>query len=193
MFFYVLPRASYGYIRCGFIASAVWRFSNIFFQLFRCRNLALNRFFCYFLVVGMFFYLGGVWTPPCQYAPYICMPPVHLHTPQGCTHTPIGPIALLCICMVLEHFHVVGGCYQLKCVLGQLPCTSPIWGCLPLIYTPHTSLLVPCTLLFSGILVSYVGLSLSIEGFGCVPPSLGEVWGHISSLAVHMLILVLFL
>ena len=28
--FYVLPRASYGYMQCGFIPSAVWRFSNIF-------------------------------------------------------------------------------------------------------------------------------------------------------------------
>ena len=70
-----------------------------------------------------------------------------------------------------------GGCYLLKCVLGQLPYTTPIWGCLPLNYTPHTSLLVPCALLFSGILVSYVGLSPSIEGFGGVPPSLGEVGG----------------
>ena len=30
LFFYVLPRASYGYIQHGFIPSAVWRFSNIF-------------------------------------------------------------------------------------------------------------------------------------------------------------------
>ena len=46
--FYALPRASCGYIWCGFIPSAVWRFSNIFFQLFRCRNLALNRVFSHF-------------------------------------------------------------------------------------------------------------------------------------------------
>ena len=66
----------------------------------------------------------------------------------------------------------------------------PYLGCLPLNYTPHTLLLVPCALLFSGISVSYVGLSPSIEGFWGVPPSLGEVWGHISSSAVHMLILI---
>ena len=32
--FYVLPRASYGYIQCGFIPSAVWRFSNFYFPVF---------------------------------------------------------------------------------------------------------------------------------------------------------------
>ena len=30
LFFYVLPRASYGYIWSGFIPSVVWRFSNYF-------------------------------------------------------------------------------------------------------------------------------------------------------------------
>ena len=38
-----------------------------------------------------------------------------------------------------------------------------------------------------------MGLSPSIEGFGGIPPSLGEVGGHISSPAIHVLILVLFL
>ena len=36
-------------------------------------------------------------------------------------YTPIGPHALLSTCMALEHFHVVGGCYLLKCVLGTAP------------------------------------------------------------------------
>ena len=98
------------------------------------------------------------------------MPPRGVH--------PIGPHALLHTCMVLEHLHVVGFCYLLKCVWGQLPYTTPIWGCLPLNYTSHNSLLVPCALLFSGISVSYVGLSLSPEEFGGVPPSLGEVGAH---------------
>ena len=108
--------------------------------------------------------------------------------PQGCTH-PICPHALLCTCMVLEHLHVVGGCSLLKCVLEHI---TSIWGCLPLNYTPHTPLLVPCALLFSGISVSYVGLSPSIEGFGGFPHHLGRFGGHISSSAVHMLILILF-
>ena len=34
--------------------------SLIFFQLFRCRNLALNRFFSYFFSGRHVLYLGGV-------------------------------------------------------------------------------------------------------------------------------------
>ena len=41
--FYVLPKASSGYIQCGFINSAVWRFCNKFSCSFRCRKLALTR------------------------------------------------------------------------------------------------------------------------------------------------------
>ena len=52
--------------------------SLIFFQLFWCRKLGLNRDFSYFLVAGMFFILGGVWMPPHLYAPYIC---THPHMP----------------------------------------------------------------------------------------------------------------
>ena len=73
-----------------------------FFQLFRCRNLALNRVFSYFLVAGMFFILGGCLDAPCLYTPctFVCPRGVHPHVP---------PI-LLCICMFLEVLHVVGGC-----------------------------------------------------------------------------------
>ena len=85
------------------------------------------------------------------------------------------------------------GCYLLKCVLGQLLTPSLFGGSSPLITPPHTSLLVPCALLFSGVLVSYVGLSPSIEGLGVFPHHLGRLGGHISSPAVHVLILVLFL
>ena len=142
----------------------------IFFQLFRCRNLALNRVFSYFLVVGMFLYLGGVWTPPHLYTP-ICLYAPGVYTP------PIGPHGLQCTCMVLEHLHVVGGCYLLKCVLGHLPYTSPIWGCLPLNLHPPHFIVGSLCMLFSRISVSYVGFFPSIEGFGGVPPSLWEVWG----------------
>ena len=121
VFFYILPRASYVYIQphqFGFIPSAVWRFFNIFFQLFRCRNLALNRVSSYFLVVGMFLYLGGVvgcphicMPPVCSYGPlYVCTPPVHLYAPRG-VHTPHGPP-----CSLLLHsfgaLHVVGGLFS---------------------------------------------------------------------------------
>ena len=107
-----------------------------------------------------------VCTPPvCLYAPctFIC-PPGGVHTPPGAPHASV----------LLHGFgtlHVVGGCFSVLCVLGH---TTPIWGCLPLNYTPHTLLLVLCAVILRDI-SSYVGLSPSIEGFGGVPPSLGEV------------------
>ena len=69
--FYVLPRASYGYIQCEFIPSAVWRFSNKFFSSFRCRKLALTRETPYIFefilgVVGR--HVGG-----CQTSGYVCV------------------------------------------------------------------------------------------------------------------------
>ena len=117
----------------------------------------------------MFLYLGGVWTPPHLYTP------IHSYTPIF-VYTPIGPQALLCTCMVLENLHVVGVviCFHMY---WDTSLTHPYLGVPPLNCTPNTPLLVPCALLFSGILVSCVGLSPSIEGFGFVPPSLGEVWG----------------
>ena len=80
--------------------------SQIFFQLFRCRNLALNRVFSYFIVAGMFLYLGvsgtpHSYTPVHLYVPYVCTPP-GVYTPR-CPHT------LLCLCVLLEALHVVGG------------------------------------------------------------------------------------
>ena len=107
-----------------------------------------------------------VYTPPiCLYTPHMFVHPLGVYTP------PRGPHA-----SVLLHgfgtLHVVGGCFSVLCVLGH---TTPIWGCLPLYYTPHTLLLVLCALLFSGISVLMWAFSPSIEGFGGVPPSLGEV------------------
>ena len=115
--------------------------------------------------------------PVCLYAPhtFICPPG---YTP------PRGPH----VSVLLHGFgtlHVVGGCVSVLCVLGH---TTPIWGCLPLYYTPHTPLLVLCALLFSGISVLMWAFSPSIEGFGGVPPITGGGWGD-TSVAVHMLIL----
>ena len=42
-FFYILPRASYGYIQYGFISSVVGKFSDKFSSYFRCGKLALTR------------------------------------------------------------------------------------------------------------------------------------------------------
>ena len=151
--FYALPRASYGYIWCGFIPSAVWRFSNIFSSSLGVGNLALNRVFSYFLVAGMFLYLGGVWLPPCLYAPVHLYIPHNIVYPRG-VNTPKCPHTLLCICVLLEALHVVGGCNGL-----------------PLCW--DTSLTPP--LYVSGISVCYVDISLLLMPFGGVPPI---SWGH---------------
>ena len=111
--------------------------SLIFFQLFRCRNLDLNRVFSYFLVIGMFSTWG------CLNAPYICMPPYVCMSPV-CSYTPICSHTSLCICMFSEALHIVGGCKGLPFVLEHFPYTAPAWGFLPFICTTHTQLLVLC-------------------------------------------------
>ena len=116
--------------------------------------------------------------------PHKFVHPLYVHTPPGGVHSLGGPM-FLCSCMVLAHCMLWGGCFSVLCVLGH---TTPIWGCLPLIYTPHTLLLVLCALLFSGISVLMWAFSPSIEGFGGVPPITGGGWGD-TSVAVHMLIL----
>ena len=139
----------------------------------------------------MFLYLGGVWMPPHLYTPYICMPPVHLYTPQGCTY-PHRPPCFLCTCIVLEHLHVVGGCYLLNCVLGHLPYTTLSGGASPLITPPHSIVDSLCIAILRDISI-LCGPFPSLEGFGGVPHHLGRFGGHISSSAVHILILVHFL
>ena len=81
-FCYVLPRASYRYIWCGFIPSVVWRFSNYYFQLPRFGNLALNSFSSYFFIeTGMFHtWEASVCPLYVHMPPYICMP--HVWTSQ---------------------------------------------------------------------------------------------------------------
>ena len=57
--------------------------SLIFFQLFRCRNLALNRVFFLLFSGRHVFLLGGVLMPHVCMPPYIHTPPVHLYAPRG--------------------------------------------------------------------------------------------------------------
>ena len=122
----------------------------------------------------MFLYLGGlldtpmfVHPPVCSYAPctfvhphmFVCPPGVY--TPPGAPHASV----------LLHGFgtlHVVGGCFS---ILGH---STPIWGCLPLNYTPHTPLLVLCALLFSGISVLMWAFPLLLKGWGCSP----HHWGR---------------
>ena len=133
----------------------------------------------------MCLYLGGcgctphVCTPPCTfvYPLYIHMPPIHLYAPRG-VYPPGAPM----LSVLLHGFgtlHVVGGCFSVLYVLGH---TTPIWGCLPLNYTPHTPLLVPCALLFSGISVLLWDFPLLLKGLGVFPHHLGRFWGDTSAL-----------
>ena len=134
-FFMSCPEPPMGISSVG--SFPVWRFSNIFFQLFRCRNLALNRVFSYFLVVGMFLYLGGAWTPPM----FVC--PLYICTPQGCTHPHRPPCSSV-------HLHGFGA---FACCGGLLSAFSVCWdtslipplfgGAFPLITPPTLSCWFP--------------------------------------------------
>ena len=55
--------------------------SLIIFQLFRCRNLTLNRFFLLFLEAGMFYTLGGVSMPHMFVHTHTFICHMHLYTP----------------------------------------------------------------------------------------------------------------
>ena len=121
-----LPRASYGYIWCAFIPSAVWRFSNYYFQLFRCGNLALNSFSYFSLVAGMFI-LGGICTPPyIQTAP--CPPYVQI--------PPFVPMLCASVCSRGVSAHD-----RAKQMASLCLDTSHVFGCLPMCPTLHTHFL----------------------------------------------------
>ena len=86
----------------------VWRISNYYFQLLRCRNLALNRVFPLFLRGRYVSHLGRcLYTPIYLYAPYIWTPP---ETPK-CSNTPhmspMLPCASVCSRMYL---YMIGAC-----------------------------------------------------------------------------------
>ena len=101
---------------------------------------------------------------------------VHPHTficLQGCTHPPWAPM----LPVLLHGFgalHVVGGLFFCFMCIGT---HHPYWGCLPLNYTPHTPLLVPCTLLFSGISVLMWAFPLLLKGLGVFPHHWGRFGG----------------
>ena len=83
--------------------------------------------------------------PPCSYAPIELYAPIHSYTPRG-VHTPIiPPYSSVHLC-VFGGFACCGGGNGLPFVLGHLPYTPPVWGCLLFNYTPLTQLLVPCVL-----------------------------------------------
>ena len=107
---------------------------------------------------------------------YICMPPIHLYIPHTFVcplgvHTPQGPPMLLCSCMVLAHC-MLWGVVFLFYVYWDTP---PLFGGASPFITPLTLCCSSLCIVILRDISSYVGLSPSIEGFGGVPPLLGEV------------------
>ena len=149
--------------------------SPIIFQLFRCRNLALNRFFLLFLVTGMFLYWGGISMP------HMVVCPIHLYAPQECRCPHMSPILLCasaCSQRLLHVVGVVGGCSpvgHLPYMLGHLP----LYGaCLPICLTPSTHWLASLYIcMFLGISACDMGNIPLMLGVGGVPHMLG-IWGH---------------
>ena len=90
LFVFLCPaKTLYGYIHCGFIPR--WSGGSlIIFQLFRCRNVALNRIFILYLRQACSTPMG------CLYTPYICIPytficPLYVQNPPVHSDTPICP------------------------------------------------------------------------------------------------------
>ena len=115
--------------------------------------------------------------------PHVCMPPymficpIHLYALQGCTCPPYAPYSSVPLC-VLEALHVVGGCNGFPFVLRHPPLHHPCMGVPPLNYTPHTQLLVPCTLVYFRDISMLCGLFPSVRnGLGVFPHQLGGVGG----------------
>ena len=124
-----------------------------------------------------------IWPSVCLYAPhtFVC--------PQGCTHPPWAPHALC----ASAWFWSIACCGGVVFLLNVYWDTPPLFGgASSLITPPHTPLLVPCTLLFSGISVLMWAFPLLLKGLGVFPHYLERFGGHISSSAVHMLILIQF-
>ena len=109
--------------------------------------------------------------PVCLYTPHIFVHPHMFVHPPGVYTPPRGPHA-----SVLLHgfgtLHVVGGLFFCFMCIGT---HHPYLGVPPpLLHPPHSIVGSLCIVILRDI-SSYVGLSPSIEGFGGVPPSLGEV------------------
>ena len=123
--------------------------SLIIFQLFRCRNLALNRFFPAFLRGRHVLYLGM------SGCPYICTPHTFVHSLYVCTPSrgvgiPNVPI-LFCTSVCSQRLLHVVGVVRGPLHVGHLPYT-PCMGVLPhMFYTPLISWL-PCTSLCFGVI-----------------------------------------
>ena len=107
------------------------------------------------------------------------MPPVCLYSSctficlLGCRHShmfPILPCASVCSQRLL---HVVGGCNGLL-TCWTPPYTSPVWGCLPMSYTPNLLVGFPVHLYILGISAYDMGnISLMLGVWKVFPNLLG--------------------
>ena len=110
--------------------------SLIFFQLLRCRNVALIGFLILFLEAGMFYTCGVSGCPLCSYTPIYSYTPYMFICPQGVYTPPHVPHIPLCICMFSEASACCGSCK------GPLACWTPplhfplYGGASPYVYSP---------------------------------------------------------
>ena len=161
--FYVLPRASYGYI-IGVGSFPVWSGgSPIIFQFFRCRNLALNRDVYYISVRhwgfrhrGHLYALLYACTSPYVCIPtYVCTPPYTLYICMF-SHTICSP----CVMRTWRSFGDIITSVRHFCVCQYIHCLS--------IHNSHTSYspsFVACFLTgldASGCLLCFMLLFLSL-------------------------------
>ena len=110
-----------------------------FFQLFRCRNLALNRVFSYYLVVDMFFlYLGGCLDTPTFVCPHTFICPHIFVCPQGCTQPPISPPCSSVHLHGFGAFACCGGVVLCLNVCWDTSLTPPLFGGASPLITPPT-------------------------------------------------------
>ena len=135
----------------------------MFFQLFRCRNLALIRVFSYFSGRHVL-YLGVSGCPHICTPPYICMPP-------GVYMPPYAPYSSMPLCVfwrLCMLWALVMGCWD------TFPYITPVWGCLPFNCTAHTQSLVPCASVCFRDISMLCGHFPSVrKGLGCFPHQLG--------------------
>ena len=177
-FFYVLPRASYGYIQCGFIPSAVWMFSNYYCQLPRCRNLALYRFFLIFPYWQVCFTLGGSVHAMYVWKPHMFGHPLTFRHPQ-CPYvqTPLCPLLPV-------HLYVLGISACDMGIWGPSCLDTPyVFGCLPMCPTPSHICMLPVCLYVLGVICMCYGKHLICWGSGGISTSVMGFW----CLSVHPL------
>ena len=111
-------------------------------------------------------------------------PPRGVYTPI-CPHTPVLLYVLIGFCMLW-------GVIRALLHVGHLLTPAPVWGCLPICYTPTHSLAFLCISMFWGYLHEIWGIFPLCWRFGGCSPSVGG-FGGISTWGVHMLFLYILL